>query len=116
MTQSKRVFQHPILGPLPEAPLVTFMFNGQPVEGRVGEPIAVALWAAGVRTLRHAGPTCEPRGIYCGIGHCYDCRVTVDGTTNLRSCMTPVRADLVVESGWDRQPESGESKVCQHES
>jgi len=101
-----RVQQHPILGPLPDVPLVTFTFNGQPVQGRDGESIAAALWAAGIRVIRYAGRRREPRGLYCGIGHCYECRVTVNGIPNLRACMETVRANLAVEGGPDRGVEA----------
>jgi sarcosine oxidase subunit alpha len=97
-----RVLQHPFLGQLPEAPLVTFTFNGQPIQGRDGEAIAAALWAVGIRVLRYAGLQREPRSLYCGIGHCYECRVTVNGIPNLRACLEPVHPDLTVEGGWDR--------------
>ncbi|MGF9693963.1 FAD-dependent oxidoreductase [Rhizobium sp. 0TCS1.26] len=30
------------------------------------------------------------RGVFCGMGVCQDCLVTVDGRTSQRSCMTPV--------------------------
>lgn len=99
MSDSRRVGSHPILGPLPDRNLVSFTFNGQTIEGLEGEPIAAALMARGIRTLRYSDVKKEPRGIYCGIGHCFECRVTVNGEPNVRACVTPVRAGLVVESG-----------------
>ncbi|MUO80903.1 FAD-dependent oxidoreductase [Agrobacterium vitis] len=31
------------------------------------------------------------RGLFCGMGICHECLVTVDGRTSQRSCMTPIR-------------------------
>ena len=39
-----------------------------------------------------------PRGIFCGIGRCTDCVMTVDGQPNVRTCVTPVRAGMKVET------------------
>ena len=32
----------------------------------------------------------------CGMGACQDCLVTVDGTSGVRACLTPVRAGMDV--------------------
>ena len=98
---SGRVTTHPILGPLPAGKSVHFTFNGQAVAGIEGEPIAAALLALGIRTLRHSERNGKPRGIYCGIGHCYECRVAINGQPGFRACITPVQDGMVVESGGD---------------
>lgn len=77
---------------------VTFVFAGQPVIAREGESIAMALWAAGRLALRHSSRDGAPRGVLCNMGICYECLVQIDGAL-VRSCMTPVRAGLVVEPG-----------------
>ncbi|MBV9634005.1 MAG: FAD-dependent oxidoreductase [Methylobacteriaceae bacterium] len=68
---------------------VTLDFDGAPIVARTGETIAAALIAAGLRALRKT-PNGEERGIYCGMGVCRECLVEVDGTANLRACMTKV--------------------------
>jgi aerobic-type carbon monoxide dehydrogenase small subunit (CoxS/CutS family) len=100
MSDSKamRVVAHPILEPLPSAALVTFRFDGRDVEGQEGEPIAVALLAAGTRVFRTMPRRGDPRGGYCMIGRCADCMVIVDGVPGIRSCVTPVRAGLDVRT------------------
>jgi sarcosine oxidase subunit alpha len=62
-----------------------------------GEPVAAALLAQGERVLRYTDRLGLPRGIYCNIGHCYECRVVVDGIPSCRACLTPVRAGMRVE-------------------
>lgn len=93
-----RVLNHPVLGPAPEEKTVRFTFNGRPVEGQEGEPIAAALLAAGIKTLRRTLHGDAPRGLYCGIGHCFECRVTVNGEGGVRSCLTPVAEGMRVAS------------------
>ncbi|MER6381158.1 (2Fe-2S)-binding protein [Streptomyces sp. NPDC001250] len=69
----------------------TVTFDGRPVTALPGQTVAAALWAAGVpawRTTRGTGP---PRGVFCGIGVCFDCLVTVNDRTNQRACLVPVR-------------------------
>lgn len=43
-----RIQEHPILGEYEKGELVEFTLDGKPMTGREGEPIAMALKAAGV--------------------------------------------------------------------
>lgn len=92
-----RVMEHPILGELKEQKRVTFYYNGQPVEGIEGEPIAAALMNLGIRVFRTTAKRREPRGIFCAIGRCTDCMMVVDGIPNTRTCVTPVQEGMRVE-------------------
>ncbi len=56
-----------------------------------GESIAAALLASGRRDLRVAPRQGEPRGMYCGIGLCFECVMAVDGRGQVRTCQTPVQ-------------------------
>ena len=93
-----RIAEHPVLGELPPAPTVAFTFDGTPVAGRAGEPIAAALLAAGFRVLRTMPRFGAARGGYCMVGRCADCLMVVDGTPNVRSCLTPVADGLDVRT------------------
>lgn len=96
---NNRIENHPILGGLEKRKKVRFQFDGRSYEGYEGETIAAALLANGIRTLRKHEESGNPRGIYCNIGHCYECRVTVGGETNVRACLTPIKENMVIESG-----------------
>ena len=96
---NNRIVHHPVLGKLEEKKKVQFQFDGKVYEGYENDTIASALLANGVRTLRKHEESGNPRGIYCNIGHCYECRVTVDGNSNSRACLTPIKENMVVESG-----------------
>jgi predicted molibdopterin-dependent oxidoreductase YjgC len=93
-----RIDTHPILGDLLAAPFVTFTFDGLPVQGRQGEPIAASLLAAGIRIFRMMPRFGGARGGFCMIGRCTDCLVVVDGVPNVHACVTPVAADISVRS------------------
>ncbi len=74
---------------------VTFTFDGQTVRARVGQSLAAALTEAGLRSFRDTVKGAE-RGVFCGMGVCQDCLVTVDGQPNRRACMTPAEAGAEV--------------------
>lgn len=96
---TKRIVNHPVLGKLKNQAKVTFTFDGQTYEGYENDTIASALLAQGIRTLRKHEESGNPRGIYCNIGHCYECRVTVNDVSNVRACLTPIKENMVIESG-----------------
>jgi hypothetical protein len=75
---------------------VEFMFEGDAFTGVEGEPLAAALFRAGARVFRAMPESGEARGGYCLVGRCSDCLVVVDGRPNVRACVTPLRAGMVV--------------------
>jgi hypothetical protein len=79
-------------------PAFTFTLDGTPVTARPGETIAAALIAAG-RTSWRTTALGRPRGLFCGIGLCFDCLVTVNGIDGERACLRPARpGDAVLTS------------------
>lgn len=75
--------------------LVRFFFEGREIRARPGQSVAAALLAAGERELRR-DEFGESKGLFCGIGHCWECRCEIDGVTNVRACMTTVKSAMVV--------------------
>ena len=69
---------------------VTFTFDGRVITAEAGQSIAGALLAAGIRSWRTTRVDGTPRGLFCGIGVCFDCLVEVDGRPGVRACLTPV--------------------------
>lgn len=96
---TNRILNHPVLGVLENQTPVTFTFDGQRLTGFEGDTIASALLANGIRQLRVHEATGAPRAIYCNIGHCFECRVTVNQSETLRACMTPIQENMIVDSG-----------------
>jgi len=94
----QRINEHPILGPLPETEMVHITIDGEVIQARKGEVIAAALIATGKTYFRKTIKLHEPRGIYCGIGRCTDCVMTVNGVPNVRTCVTPVEDGMVIKT------------------
>ncbi|MHA7876203.1 FAD-dependent oxidoreductase [Roseivivax sp.] len=78
-----------------------FTWNGAPLEGRPGDSIAAALTAAGVRCLG-TGCAGQDRAMFCGMGVCQDCLVSVDGGAGRLACMTKLSPGMVVRAMHDR--------------
>ncbi len=85
----------------PGSAALTITVDGEPVPAYPGETIATALLAAGQRTFRRTDHA-APRGLFCGMGICFDCLVTVDGQPDVRACMTAVQPGMVIETGGPR--------------
>lgn len=82
---------------------VEIIVNNQPVLARQGEKLTAALLAAGYRTLHHTENSGAPRGMFCSMGICHDCMVTVNGRPFVRACMTKIEPGMRVEVDreWD---------------
>ena len=76
---------------------ITFSFDGEAVRAQPGQTVAAALLAAGHRSLRTTRFGETPRGLFCGIGACFDCLVVHNGVAGTRACLTPVAEGDVVE-------------------
>ena len=72
-------------------------FDGLRIQSRPGGTLGSCFLRAGVLVLR-TSRTGQPRGLYCGIGVCNDCLVTVDEVPNIRACITPVVEGMTVHS------------------
>jgi len=97
--KNNRIVDHPVLGKIEERSEITFTFDGKQYTGYEGDTIASALLANGQRTLRVHEASGNPRAIYCNIGHCYECRVTVDDVRGVRACLEPIKEGMKIESG-----------------
>jgi len=77
--------------------VVTFTYDGKPVEAFAGDTIGSALYASGRRVFSRSFKYHRPRGLACCSGHCANCQMTVDGVPSVRVCTTPVRQGAVVK-------------------
>ena len=76
--------------------------DGQPIPVQRGQTIAAALIASGRRTLRRT-QSGAPRGIFCGMGVCFDCLVTVNGVAGQRACTTLAEPGMQVHLPTDQE-------------
>jgi predicted molibdopterin-dependent oxidoreductase YjgC len=87
-------------------PLEDFEFecDGKKISAKKGQTIAEALLANGIpifrRTVNRA-----PRGVYCNMGICYECRMIVNGRPNVRACMTAATPGCKVATQNDAEIE-----------
>ena len=88
--------------PTPRALLVRFTFDGIAMRAASGQTVAAALLATGRRSLRRSSRRSAPRGLFCGMGVCFECVMQIDGRPNVRACVTPVTEGMRVETqrGW----------------
>jgi predicted molibdopterin-dependent oxidoreductase YjgC len=81
-----------------------FTFDGTAVRFTDGQTVGAALVGAGIRSWRTTRNEGRPRGLFCGIGVCFDCLITVDGEPNVRACMRRAADGMNVSTqrgtGW----------------
>ena len=76
--------------------MTTFSFDGREIQFAQGQTVGAALINAGIYSWRVTRRRGSRRGLFCGIGVCYDCLVEVEGTPNQRACLVPAAAGLTV--------------------
>ena len=74
---------------------VTVSVNGVTVSVAEGTTVAAAVNRAGVAVFR-LSVTGGARAPLCGMGICYECRVTLDGVRHERSCNIPCRSGMEI--------------------
>lgn len=86
------------------APVNSLDFDGTPVPFTPGQTIGGALAGAGIVSWRTTRRDHAPRGLFCGIGVCFDCLVTVDGVRSQRACLVEACAGQRVQSADPDEP------------
>lgn len=77
---------------------ITIEHDGERVEGREGEPLAISLLARGRLALARSVKFHRPRGAACLRGLCEGCLTRVDGVPNVMACCVPAREGVQVHS------------------
>ncbi|HEY3458084.1 MAG TPA: (2Fe-2S)-binding protein [Bryobacteraceae bacterium] len=76
---------------------LTIEVNGCELPAKAGMSVAAALFQAGEFRFRISASG-QPRAALCGMGICFECRVTIDGQANCRSCQILVRDGMVIRT------------------
>jgi sarcosine oxidase subunit alpha len=76
---------------------VKLRLNGEPIQVPSGTIVAAAIARKGLIWFRHS-VTRALRGPLCGMGVCMDCRVTINGKPNCRSCQTVCEEGMEVRT------------------
>ncbi len=74
--------------------------DGVAVPAYAGETVAAVLMLSGTRIFTQASRYNLNRTIFCGMGVCHQCLVTIDGLRDVRACMTTVSPGMKIETRW----------------
>ena len=76
---------------------MTVTINGTRFDVPDGATVLSALYNSGQLTCRQSVQG-EPRGGLCGMGICFECRVTIDGIPHQRACMVSCREGMEIST------------------
>jgi len=85
---------------------ISLTVDGETVTVAPGTTVAAAV--AGARHALRTSVSGEPRGPLCGMGICFECRVTIDGIAHRRSCLILCEPGLTVSTA---APGEGEPRT-----
>lgn len=80
---------------------ITVTLNATPVTTDAGQSVGAVLMGRGIKAWRTTRKEGKPRGVFCGIGACYDCLITIDGQPNQRACMVQACDSMNIEGDFD---------------
>ena len=86
---------HPVLGrQLKE--IVTIYYNDKPYKAYKQQTVAAALIANGIKKFGVSRKNLQPRGLFCSLGRCCSCYMTVNGEDHVNTCMTRVKEGMKI--------------------
>ncbi|HKT24835.1 MAG TPA: (2Fe-2S)-binding protein [Candidatus Sulfotelmatobacter sp.] len=80
---------------MPDALAVSL--NGKTLTVPIGTTVAAVVFIAGQSSFRRS-VSGRPRGPLCGMGVCFECRVTVDGVRHVKSCQTLCKQGMQIDT------------------
>lgn len=80
---------------MPESIMISL--NGKQLMVARGSTVAAAVLAAGHSTFRRS-VSGEPRGPLCGMGICFECRLSVDGVPHVKSCQMICKSGMRINT------------------
>jgi predicted molibdopterin-dependent oxidoreductase YjgC len=87
---------------------VNITVDGSPVTARSGQTVAAVFHELGQTSWRTTRRSGRPRGIFCGIGVCFDCLIVVNGLPDVRACQRLVAdGDVIATQYGVRLPDEG---------
>ena len=89
--------------PTPPTP-VMITVDGEVTTGVAGQSLAGVILGSGTLGFRRTSVNNAPRGVFCGIGVCFDCLVEVNGQRDVRACQRRASAGDVVVTQRDELP------------
>ncbi|WP_341392959.1 (2Fe-2S)-binding protein [Arthrobacter sp. G119Y2] len=86
-------------------------FEGRAIQAEAGQSVGAALIGAGITAWRGTRGAGRPRGLFCGIGVCYDCLVTINGQPNQRACLAEVAEGMKIRGTLTRNSDAFSGQV-----
>ncbi|MFL4474948.1 (2Fe-2S)-binding protein [Paeniglutamicibacter sp. MACA_103] len=80
---------------------ITVTLNNARVTADAGQSVGAILMGEGIKAWRTTRNEGKARGLFCGIGACYDCLVTIDGQPNQRACLVEACDSMNIEGDFD---------------
>ncbi|WP_018297196.1 (2Fe-2S)-binding protein [Corynebacterium lubricantis] len=80
-------------------------FDGRQLAGEQGQTIAGVLMSHNILSWRTTSVHAKKRGLFCGIGVCFDCIVAVNGQRDVRACQRRCHDGDVITPQHDELPE-----------
>jgi len=87
-----------LLPPYRRGKRIEVTIDGKKADAYEGELVSTVLLAEGVSIFARKHATGRPSGVYCGMGVCYECLVTIHGVSNIRACQTFVADQMVINT------------------
>lgn len=84
------------------AGMLGLVVNGRRVRVAAGTTVAAALLNLDMWSMRRS-VTGAMRGPVCGMGVCFECRVTIDGAPHQRACLVAVENGMQVHTADSEQ-------------
>lgn len=97
MAEKQAVFAKRICTPS-SADAFQVAVDGEMIIAYPGESVAAVLMLAGRRTFTQSSRYNLSRTLFCGMGICHQCLVTVDGVRDMRACMTAVQPNMQIQT------------------
>lgn len=77
--------------------MIALIINNQKVTVSEGSSVAIAIFASDAETFRRS-ISGEPRFPLCGMGICFECRVTINDVKHQRSCQILAENGMKIET------------------
>jgi sarcosine oxidase subunit alpha len=77
--------------------LITLTVNNLTVSIDDGSTVAAAIFHSGTDAFRRSVGG-QPRGPLCGMGICFECRVTINGVHHRRSCQVIAEEGMAIKT------------------